>query len=307
MKSLFVKDKNFFPIAEPICAAIGNFDGVHLGHQKLVEECKKVSKLNGYKSALLTFYPHPSVFLKKIPNYPLITPLEIKTEIVSRMGLDYLIVVEFNEEVANMTKEEFMQSMKFMNIKACVCGYDFTFARRAEGSIRDLEEEFEFHEVKKYIFDDVRVSSTYIRELLSDGNIHEANRLLGRQFIIRGRVKFGNQDGRLIGYPTANIDYKNYFLPKTGVYFVNAIVNGITYLGMCNIGHNPTFNFSDEIRMEVHIFNFDEDIYDNQIEVFFLTKLRDEKRYNSKEELINQLNEDKKQCLNLAGDLYLTK
>ncbi|MBQ7641017.1 MAG: bifunctional riboflavin kinase/FAD synthetase [Acholeplasmatales bacterium] len=303
MKSIFIKDQNFTPLPEPVCAAIGNFDGVHLGHQKLIYECKR----HGYKSAVLTFYPHPSVFLKKIPNYPLVTPLEKKTDIISRFGVDYLIVVEFTEELSQMPKEEFISKLKLMNIKSIVCGYDFTFGRRAEGNISDLIKEFEFYEVKKFVFDDVRVSSTYIRELISTGNVKEANRLLGRVFSIKGKVKYGNQNGRLIGFPTANIDYKNYFLPHTGVYFVNVLVDGIPYLGMANIGHNPTFNFKDKLELEVHIFNFDEDIYDNQIEVFFLTKLRDEKRYNSKEELINQLNEDKKQCLKLAGDLYLTK
>ncbi len=307
MKSLFVKESNFFPIAEPICAAIGNFDGVHLGHQKLVEECKRVSKLKGYKSALLTFYPHPSVFLKKITNYPLITPLEIKTEIVSQMGLDYLIVVEFDEHVMNMSKEEFIRAMKFMNIKACVCGYDFTFAKKAEGTIKDLENEFEFYEVKKYTFDDVRVSSTYIRELLSDGNVFEAKRLLGRPFTIRGKVIFGSQNGRTIGYPTANVDYKNFLLPKSGVYFVNAIVDGVPYLGMCNIGHNPTFGYQNDLKMEVHIFGLDEDIYDHVIYVQFIEYIREEKMFKSVEELEHQLRYDKAKCLELAGDMYLTK
>ena len=303
MKSIFIKDKNFIPLPEPVCAAIGNFDGVHLGHQKLIDECKR----HGYKSAVLTFYPHPSVFLKKIPNYPLITPLEKKTDIFSRLGIDYLIVIEFDDEISQMPKEEFIRLMKYMNIKSCVCGYDFTFGRRAEGNISDLIKEFEFYEVKKFIFDDVRVSSTYIRELLSDGNVHEANRLLGRTFSITGKVKYGNQQGRMLSFPTANIIYKNYYLPKNGVYFISVLVDGIPHLGMANIGHNPTFNFKDEKELEVHIFNFDEDIYDNYIEVFFIERIRDEKRFDSKEALVKQLKNDKAKCLELAGDLYLTK
>ena len=307
MKSLFIKDKNFFPIPDDICAAIGNFDGVHLGHQKLIEECKRVCKLKGYKSALLTFYPHPSVFLKKMENYPLVTPLEIKTDIVSRLGLDYLIVVEFSEEVANMSKEEFIASLNFMNIKAVVCGYDFTFAKKAEGTIEDLKEKFEFYEVKKYMFDNVRVSTTYIRELLSMGNVSEAMRLLGRPHIIRGKIKFGDQNGRIIGFPTANIDYKNAFLPKNGVYFVNVLVNGVTYLGMCNLGHHPTFTFSNNIKMEVNIFNFDDDIYDETVDVLFIKRIRDEERFTSVEELKKQLKKDKAMCLEYAGDMNYTK
>lgn len=303
MKSIFIKDKNFIALPEPVCAAIGNFDGVHLGHQKLIDECKR----HGYKSAVLTFYPHPSVFLKKIPNYPLVTPLEHKTDILSRMGIDYLIVVEFDEELANMPKEEFIQNMKFMNIKACVCGYDFTFARRAEGNIRDLEQFFEFYEVKKFIFDDVRVSTTYIRELLSAGNVHEANRLLGRFFSIRGNVVFGSQNGRIIGFPTANVNYKNYFLPGNGVYFVNVKIDEVYYFGMCNIGHNPTFNFQEERKMEINIFNFDEDIYGSNIEVIFIEKIRNEQKFNNVDELIEQLKLDKIKCLQYAGDQNYTK
>ena len=303
MKSIYIKDKKFIKLPEPVCAAIGNFDGVHLGHQKLIEESKK----HNLKSAVLTFYPHPSVFLKKIPNYPLVTPLEKKTDILSKMGIDYLIVIEFNEEIASMPKEEFIDALHQMNIKACVCGYDFTFGKKAEGNITDLAKEFEFYEIKKYILDDVRVSSTYIRELISLGNIEEANRLLGRQYSIRGNVIYGLQNGRIIGFPTANIDYKNFFLPKNGVYFVNVIVEGIPYLGMANIGHNPTIEYQDNIRLEVNIFGLDEDIYGENIEVYFIKRIRDEKRFKSKEELIKQLKNDKALSLEFASDMNYTK
>ncbi len=303
MKSIFIKDKNFTPLPEPVCAAIGNFDGVHLGHQKLIEECKR----HNLKSAVVTFYPHPSVFLKKIPDYRLVTPLEHKAEIFSRLGIDYLIVVEFDNELAQMSKEEFIKNMKFMNIQAFVAGYDFTFAKKAEGNIKDLAQNFEFYEVKKFIFDDVRVSTTYIRELLTNGNVHEANRLLGRQFSIRGNVGFGSQNGRIIGFPTANVDYKNYLLPASGVYFVNVKVDGIIYLGMCNIGHNPTVKYVDERRMEVNIFNLDDDIYGDNIEVIFVEKIRNETKFSSIEELRLQLCKDKAKCLELAGELNYTK
>ncbi|MDE6407981.1 MAG: adenylyltransferase/cytidyltransferase family protein, partial [Anaeroplasmataceae bacterium] len=216
MKTIHIKDNDHELITDSLCAAIGNFDGVHLGHQKLIEECKR----HGYKSAVLTFYPHPSVFLKKIPDYKLITPIEHKADILAHMGIDYLIIIEFNDDIAKISKESFILWMKRLNIKSCVCGYDFTFGRKAEGTIIDLAKEFEFYEVKKFIFDDVRVSSTYIRELLSLGDVSKVNRMLGRTFSIRGKVNYGTQNGRLIGFPTANVDYKNYFLPANGVYFV---------------------------------------------------------------------------------------
>ena len=303
MKIINIKDNNFEPIFEPLCAAIGNFDGVHLGHQKLINECKR----HGYKSAVLTFYPHPSVFLKKIPDYKLITPMEHKADIFSRMGIDYLIVIEFNEKVANVLKEEFIIWMKKLNIKACVCGYDFTFGRRAEGTIIDLEKEFDVYEIKKYVFENVRVSTTYIRELLTEGNIILANKLLGRSFSIRGKVIFGSQKGRLIGFPTANVDYKSYFLPANGVYFVTIKINNTFYYGMCNIGNNPTFNYSVVKRLEINVFGLNEDIYGENVEVIFYEKIRDEKVFSSKEELVNQLKADKVLCYKLSSEMNYTK
>ena len=300
MKSIFIKDKNFTPLPEPVCAAIGNFDGVHLGHQKLIDECKR----HGYKSAVLTFYPHPSVFLKKIPNYPLITPLEKKTDIISRLGVDYLIVVEFDDEISQMPKDEFIQIMKYMNIKSCVCGYDFTFGRRAEGNISDLIKEFEFYEVKKFIFDDVRVSSTYIRELLSDGNVHEANRLLGRTFSITGKVKYGNQKGRFLGFPTANIqlDDTDKLLPADGVYAVQVEVEDRCYGGMLSIGKRPTIDNGSDRSIEVYILHFDGDLYGQPMTVHLLEHTRDEVKFSSKEELAVQLQKDKEQIEKLLKD-----
>lgn len=303
MKIIHIKDDDHELIPDPLCAAIGNFDGVHLGHQKLIEECKR----HGYKSAVLTFYPHPSVFLKKIPDYKLITPIQHKADLFSQMGIDYLIIIEFNEEIAKLSKETFIQWMKRLNIKSCVCGYDFTFARKAEGTIMDLAKEFEFYEVKKYIFDDVRVSSTYIRELLSLGTIDKVNRMLGRVFSIRGTVIYGTQNGRLLGFPTANVDYKNYYLPANGVYFVTVMLDHIFYYGMCNIGNNPTFNYSFEKKLEVNIFGLDADIYDMQIEVFFHERIRSETAFNFKEELIEQLKRDRMKCYQLSSNINFTK
>lgn len=303
MQIITIKDLNLECIPDPLCAAIGNFDGVHLGHQKLIEECKR----QGYKSAVLTFYPHPSVFLKKIPDYKLITPMEHKADLFARMGIDYLLIVEFNEKIAHISKESFIAWMKQMNIRACVCGYDFTFGRKAEGTILDLAKEFEFYEVKKYVFDDVRVSSTYIRELLSIGDIEKVNRLLGRSFSIRGNVVYGSQKGRLIGFPTANIDYKNYFLPANGVYFITAVINQQFYFGMCNVGNNPTFNFSLKSKMEVHLFGLDADIYGERIEVIFHKRIRLEQSFSSVAALTEQLSKDKSTCYQLSKDFNFTK
>ncbi len=303
MKIINIDNENFKEISDELCAAIGNFDGVHLGHQKLIEECKR----HNYKSAVLTFYPHPSTFLKKIPNYKLITPINHKADIFSKMGIDYLIIIEFNEKFANLSKEEFICLMKKLNIKSCVCGYDFSFGRKAEGNILDLSKEFEFYEVKKFIYDNVRVSSTYIRELLSIGDIEKVNKMLGRIFSIRGNVEYGTQKGRLIGFPTANLNYANYYIPSNGVYFVTIKINNILYYGMCNIGNNPTFNYSNNIKVEINIFGLNDNIYNNNIEVFFYKKIRNEKDFGSKEELIKQLKLDRDQCYKLSSDMNFTK
>lgn len=303
MKIIHIKDQQIERLPEPVCAAIGNFDGVHLGHQKLIEECKR----HGYKSAVLTFYPHPSIFLKKIPNYPLVTPIQHKADIISQMGIDYLIIVEFNDQFADIEKDDFMEMMKRMNIVSCVCGHDFTFGRKALGNSHDLEKEFEFYEVKKFVYDDVRVSTTYIRELLSLGDVLKVSKLLGRPYSIRGNVIFGSQKGRLIGFPTANIDYNKYFLPANGVYFVSIQLKDKYYFGMCNIGNNPTFNYSIKKRLEVNIFGLDEDIYEEPVEVTFFEKLREELQFESKEELIKQLQEDRKKCYELSKFINYTK
>lgn len=289
METIYIKNKKFNKLPDEICAAIGNFDGVHIGHQQLVKECKK----HNLKSGVITFYPHPSIFLKKIPNYPLLTPIEEKKKVFESLGIDYLIIIEFNNDMALMPKEEFIKCLKELNIKSLVAGYDFTFGKMAEGDIRDLADNFIFYEVKKYIYDGIRVSTTYIRELLDSGNIIEANKLLGRHYSISGIVEYGNQKGRLIGFPTANIDYKNYFLPKGGVYSVSVSLNGETYKGICNIGNNPTINYSLVKKLEVHIIDLDENIYGQELKINFIERIREEMKFSSAKELIEQLEKDK--------------
>ena len=303
MRIINIKNKDFELIHEPLCAAIGNFDGVHLGHQKLIEE----SKRHGLKSAVLTFYPHPSIFLKNIRDYKLLTPMEHKADIFSKMGIDYLIIIEFNQEIAHLEKEVFIEWMEKLNIKACVCGHDFSFGAKALGTPFDLYQKFDTHIISKYVVDNVRVSTSYIKELLDNGNVEYVNKLLGRTFSVRGKVVYGSQEGRLIGFPTANIDYKNYYLPINGVYFVQIKLNNVFYFGMCNVGNNPTFNYSATKRLEVNIFGLNEDIYGQNLEVFFIKNIRTEKKFKTKEELVEQLKLDKEKCYELSNDINYTK
>lgn len=296
MKVIKISNMVYEPINEDVCVAIGNFDGVHRGHQILIEQSKK----HGYKSGVLTFYPHPSIYLKHLDNYPLLTPIEHKIDIIKKMNVDYLIIMEFNEMLATMPKEQFILHLHKLNIKAIVCGYDFTFGDKALGTIRDLEKEFETYEVPKFVLGSIRVSSTYTRELISSGLVEVAAQMLGRHYSIRGEVIHGNHLGTANGFPTANINYGIYLLPENGVYYVKVLVADKAYDGMCNIGNNPTFNYSENKRLEVNIFDFNKMIYGNKIEVFFYQKIRNEKKYNSKDELINQLTFDKEMCKNIA-------
>lgn len=290
MKTINIKNlSDIETIEEPLCAAIGNFDGVHLGHQILINQ----SKIYGLKSAVLTFYPHPSVVLKNIPNYPLLTPMAHKIKILEDLFIDYLIIIDFTSDFAKVSKEDFMALMHKLNIRSVVCGYDFSFGYMGLGNVRDLEKEFDVHEVSKYVYNGIRVSSTYIRELLDSGNVIEASKLLGRNYSISGPVVAGNELGRTIGFPTANIRYDKYYLPKNGVYYVKVIYEGIIYDGMCNVGNNPTFNFTENKRLEVNIFDFDKDIYMQNLEILFYARIRGEHKYASKEELISQLEKDK--------------
>lgn len=296
VETIYVRNNDIKSIDEKLCCAIGNFDGVHLGHQRLIEE----AKLHNLKSAVLTFNPHPSVFLKKIKNYPLLTPMDIKKDIIESLGVDYLIIFEFNDIISKLSKDEFIDVLKRLNIQSIVCGYDFTFGYKALGTISDLKNHFDVYEIPKVVKDDIRVSSSYIRELLSFGNIYDANRLLGRNYVMRGRVIYGSQKGRLIGFPTANLFHDGYFLLKNGVYFVTIKYKDKDYYGMCNIGHNPTFNFQAELRVEVHIFDMDLNIYNEIIDVNFIEKIRDEKKFNSVDELKEQLTKDKEKCILLT-------
>jgi riboflavin kinase/FMN adenylyltransferase len=207
------------------------------------------AKNHSLKSAVLTFYPHPSVLLKKIKNYPLLTPMNIKQDIIEFLGVDYLIIFEFNDEIAKYSKDEFIDIMKRLNIKSVVCGYDFTFGYKALGNVSDLKNNFMVYVIPKYVLDNVRVSSSYSRETLSYGHICDAKRFLGRDYTIRGRVIYGSMQERLVGFPTANVFHDGYFLPRNDVYFVSVLYKNKKYYGMCNIGYNPTFNFATELRV----------------------------------------------------------
>ena len=295
MKTIRINDFNNIIKLEELSVTIGAFDGIHLGHQELIKRCKE-SKL---KSAVITFDPDPDSVFKKLDYYPVLMPIDKKEEIIESFGIDYFIIFEFNLEFSKLSKDKFIDILKALNVKEIVLGYDFRFGYKAEGSIKDLKIYFDVVEIEKILIDSIRVSSTYIKELLKDGNISLANSLLGRNYSIKGVTFIGSQKGMTIGFPTANINYKNYFLPKNGVYLVKVIFDNKEYYGMANIGHNPTFNFQNKLRLEVNIFGISGILYNKTMEVFFIKHIRDEIKFNNINELKNQLNCDKNKCLEL--------
>lgn len=281
---------------------IGTFDGVHIGHQKIINQLnEEAEKING-ESVLFTFYPHPRMVLyPESHGIKLIQTQEEKLAKLEKMGLKNCIVFPFTFEFSRMTALEFVRDflVNQLHVKKLVIGYDHQFGKNREGSLQFLKDicdtyEFEVIEIPAQDIDEVNVSSTKIREAILAGNIEKANEYLGDTFELSGSVVKGNQLGRTIGYPTANIvlnsDLK--LIPGNGVYAVRVNVRGTWFEGMMNIGMRPTVVSNGGRTIEVNIFDFEETIYDETVTVQFLSKWRDEQKFNGLEELKNQLKID---------------
>ena len=282
-------------IQEPVCCAIGFFDGLHLGHMELVEEVDRIAKQKGYKKGLMTFDHYPLFVLKKVKEEHYLTTIEDRQKILSQYHFDYLFVIQFTKETASLSPEQFIeQYMKACHIKHIVCGFDFHFGKANQGGIETLKNTpcLDVSVVEEVMYDHEKISSTRIRHLLQKGEVDKICYLLGRYYSLHGVVIKGRQIGRTIGFPTANIDYQGYLLPKNGVYAVKIYRNKNIYLGMCNIGYNPTFEALDKKSLEVYIFDFCDDIYGEDIAVEFYCMIRDEKPFENQQKLIEQLCHD---------------
>lgn len=289
-------------IKNPILT-IGTFDGVHLGHQKIINSLNEVAKLKNGESVLFTFHPHPRLVLNPDDNsLQILQTQEEKIEKLARMGLNHLIIYPFTKEFSNTKATDFIKTflIEKLKVNTIVVGYDHHFGKNREGSLEDLVElsksyPFEVIEIPAREIDEVNISSTKIRQALVEGNIARANRFLNEAFEISGIVQTGKQLGRTIGFPTANIKVSepHKLIPKNGVYAVKIILPfEVECFGMMNIGYKPTVSEENEKTLEVFIFDFNQDIYNQKISVYLLERMRDERKFASVDELKTQLIQD---------------
>lgn len=298
MQVIEIGINNIPQISKPLALATGYFDGLHLGHQALVLKARDLAQEKGYASAVLSFNPNPLVTLGKMKEEKYLSSLSDRAKILEGLGIDYFFILDFTKETANMLPEDFVQNFMIdMHVKEVVCGFDFFFGRYGKGNGEFLKQydDFNVSIIEQVAMDEKKISSTRIIELLKDGQIDKANHLLTRLYHVQGKVIPGKQRGRLLGFPTANIAYGPYYLPGFGVYGVKVKVQGQMYEGMCNIGLNPTFSDIEKATMEVYIFDFDQDIYDEVVDVYFYCFTRKDEAFTSKEALVQQLHIDEKQ------------
>lgn len=287
-------------LAERVILAVGQFDGLHLAHLEIIKQTIEISKKENCKSAVMTFDPHPDYFLNKREKLGYITPLDEKASLLESLGIDYLILVNFDIKVCNMKHDEFERViLKKINIIEIVAGFDFRYGYKGLGNVFTLKETYKVNVVEEIKYKGTKLGSDIIRGFLEKGNVEEVYTLLNRYYTIKGIVEYGNKVGRTLGVRTANITLKDdYYVLKTGVYGVYVKVLGEEYVGVCNIGNNPTLNFSERRKLEVHIFDFNQEIYNFEIEVEFVYYLREEIKFENRKDLIEQVNKDIKDVKN---------
>jgi riboflavin kinase/FMN adenylyltransferase len=267
----------------PLALAIGNFDGMHLGHQALLRRLVEVAQAQKLKSAVMTFEPHPREFFtpKQAPSR--LTSLREKLELFAEAGIDYVYVCHFNRRFAQVTAEVFMQDIlrNALNVKAILIGQDFRFGANRRGSVADFQTAgFQLVSLPDVMLDGRRISSTAVREALAAGRLDEAAALLGRPYSTSGKVVHGDKLGRQLGYPTANVHMRHDRPPLFGIYAVKLEGLGASHLpGVASLGVRPTVKANDKLKLEVHLFDFDQEIYGKHVRVHFLHKIRDEMKF----------------------------
>jgi len=277
---------------------LGNFDGLHLGHQELVKTIIRRAKETGALSMVVTFRPHPLKILAPEKCPPLISIYEEKIGLFEKLGIDVLVKIPFTLEFSAMSPEDFVKDVlcHTLGAKEIFVGYNYRFGKGRQGDIQTLRKlgvkyGFTVREIEQLAIDGEVVSSTKIRTLLRDGEVEHAAKLLGRPYAITGIVVKGDGRGKSLGFPTANIAPKHSIIPADGVYAVRLMVRERAYDGIANIGLRPTFN-KKTLAIEVHVFGFNEDIYGEDISLYFIKKIRQEKKFKNAEALVTQIKSD---------------
>jgi riboflavin kinase/FMN adenylyltransferase len=283
--------------SESISITIGNFDGVHSGHQEIIKNIKKRCEKNGSSFVLITFNPHPLRILRPKDNF-LINTYEEKFELLSTLGVDYYYEIPFTRDLSTLSPTQFLEDYIFVNksLKYIYMGHDFAFGANKEGDFNFVSkfcENVDVIKLEEFKNDETNISSSKIRSLIEVGDIECTNKLLNRSFYLNGTVIKGAGRGRQIGFPTANIDYScERITPAIGVYVTSVEVRGMIYHSITNIGINPTFKESSEKTVETNIFDFSEDIYGEELKVLFHKRVRNEKKFSSVNELVEQISKD---------------
>jgi len=301
--------EGFGKVKNPV-VTVGTFDGVHIGHSKIFQTMRKLAGECEGETVVVTFHPHPRLVLHAdSKDLKFINTQERKYDLISKNGIDHLVVIPFTKEFAATAADTFVEDIlvKKMGVCKLVVGYDHHFGKNREGSFEELLRLSEKHgfgveQIPAQDIDNIAVSSTKIRKALNEGNIAYANNLLGYEYSITGVVVGGNKIGRKIGFPTANIDLQDEYklITAIGVYACRILYNGRMYLGMGNIGYRPTINNSD-LTIEVHIFDFDEEIYNQTITIFFVDRIRDEVKFKNLDALKEQLTKDRRSAKKILG------
>ncbi|HLR80200.1 MAG TPA: bifunctional riboflavin kinase/FAD synthetase [Bacillota bacterium] len=297
-------------LPETVCA-IGFFDGIHKGHQKVIQTAIKKAKANQMESAVITFHPHPSVVLDKgQPQVKYITPMRRKQEILQQLGVDRLYVISFNHELASLTPQQFIDHFIIgLNIKHLVAGFDFTYGHKGQGNMDVIAEHakgaFTYTTIDEVQLEQEKISSTKIRKLLASGDVETVKTLLGRPLTVTGVVIKGDQRGQSIGYPTANIQVMgDVLLPKSGVYAVKVVYRNECYEGMANLGTKPTFTDGESDRsLEVNILDYNNDLYGEELTIEWHTFIRDEIKFSGVSQLVEQISQDEQRI----RSYFLTK
>ena len=289
-----------FQSKKPTVVTIGTFDGVHIGHQEIIKKLVSKAKEKNGDSVILTFFPHPRMVLQKGSPIKLLNTLDEKIELLEKSGLDHLIIEPFTKEFSRLTALEFSRDIlvNSLKTKVLVIGYDHHFGRNREGNFEQLQNYgqtygFEVEEIPAKDIENVAVSSTKIRNALEEGAVDKVNNYLGYKYMLSGEVVQGKALGRQYDYPTININIKEDYklIPKSGVYIVDTMVNNEHFYGIMNIGRRPTLNGRRK-TIEVHLLDFDENLYGASIRVHLLKRLRDEQKFASVEHLFAQIKKD---------------